>query len=162
MWNVGVSKIISGGQTGADQGALLAARELGIETGGTAPQGWLTEEGPRETLLRGFGLVECDDAAYSARTRANVINSDGTLLVGQHETGGSALTFQLARELGKPVFNVEYPGEGAPSSTVDIEGFRLWLEENNIVTLNVAGNRESQNSGIGKFTRQFLVKALRE
>ena len=162
MWNAGVSKVISGGQTGADQGALLAARELGIETGGAAPRGWLTEEGPREELLRGFGLVECHDPGYAARTRANVINSDGTLLMGQLETGGSALTFEIVEELGKPVFHLAYPGDGVTSSPVDRERFRRWLEENNIATLNVAGDRESKSSGLGEFTRQFLVQALRE
>ena len=30
-------KIISGGQTGADLGALVGARRIGLETGGTAP-----------------------------------------------------------------------------------------------------------------------------
>ena len=161
MWNAGVSKIISGGQTGADQGALLAARELGIETGGAAPQGWLTEEGPRETLLRGFGLVECDDPGYAARTRANVTNSDGTFLVGQHETGGSALTFEIARELSKPLFHVGCPGSGVTPSPTDRERFLGWIGEHNISTLNVAGERESRSPGIGQFTREFLVRALR-
>lgn len=39
-------RIISGGQTGADQGALVAAKQLGIETGGWTPRGFLTEAGP--------------------------------------------------------------------------------------------------------------------
>ena len=81
-----------GGQTGADQGGLLAARELGIPTNGTAPRDWLTEDGPREALLRSFGLKECRERGYPARTKANVLNADGTLIVGPHRTGGSALT----------------------------------------------------------------------
>lgn len=39
-------KIISGGQTGADQGGLRAGRLLHLETGGTAPHNWMTEQGP--------------------------------------------------------------------------------------------------------------------
>ena len=42
-----LTKIISGGQTGADYGALLAAHALGLETGGWAPKGWRTEDGPK-------------------------------------------------------------------------------------------------------------------
>jgi hypothetical protein len=38
--------VISGGQTGADQGGLRATRACGIPTGGWAPRGWLTEAGP--------------------------------------------------------------------------------------------------------------------
>jgi len=74
-----LAEIISGGQTGADQGGLLAAQDLGIPTGGL-PQGWLTENGPQEALLRSFGLVECTESGYSARTHKNVLHADGTLL----------------------------------------------------------------------------------
>jgi hypothetical protein len=35
--------IISGGQTGADQGGLFAAEILKIKTGGYAPKGYRTE-----------------------------------------------------------------------------------------------------------------------
>ena len=40
-----VTKIISGGQTGVDTIGLQVAKELGIETGGKAPKGFLREEG---------------------------------------------------------------------------------------------------------------------
>src|SRR5262245_35594312 len=102
------TKIISGGQTGADQGALLAARDLGLPTGGTAPQGWMTETGPQELLLKSFGLIECERRGYPARTRKNVLDADGTLIVGPYRTGGSALTVAIARELMKPLFHVDY------------------------------------------------------
>ena len=46
-----------GGQTGADQGGLRAARACGIPTGGWAPRGWQTEDGPCPALAN-FGLVE--------------------------------------------------------------------------------------------------------
>ena len=39
------SKIISGGQTGADRGALDAAIEVGIEHGGWCPTGRVAEGG---------------------------------------------------------------------------------------------------------------------
>lgn len=51
-------KIVTGGQTGADQGALLAARAAGIATGGWAPLGWMTEDGPAPWLAD-FRLIEC-------------------------------------------------------------------------------------------------------
>ena len=37
-------KIVSGGQTGVDQGALEAAARLGMEFGGWAPARWLAEK----------------------------------------------------------------------------------------------------------------------
>lgn len=149
-------KIISGGQTGADTGGLLAARDLRIASGGTAPRGWLTENGSSESQLREFGLSECADDGFPARTRQNVADSDGTLLVGRYRTGGSRLTYDLARQLGKPLFHAPFPERRDRT-----EEFRRWLKEHDIVVLNVAGNRESQSSGIAEFTRNFLLRALR-
>src|SRR5262245_5772426 len=97
-----VHRIVSGGQTGTDIGALGAGRELGLQTGGFAPRGWLTEDGPQESLLRSFGLIECEEEGYPARTSRNVQNSDGTLLIGEYQRGGSRLTYEVANQLNKP------------------------------------------------------------
>jgi hypothetical protein len=154
-------RIISGGQTGADQGALTAAKQLGIATGGAAPQGWLTESGPQEQLLRTFGLQECDEPGYEVRTRKNVFDSDGTLLVGPHNHGGSALTEAIAREKGKPVFHAAFVEAAEPSANDECtREFRCWLEQHAIDVLNVAGNRESHSPGIQAFTHAFLLAAL--
>lgn len=153
-------RIISGGQTGADQGGLLAARTLHIPTRGTAPQGWITEVGPQEQLLRGFGLVECSEPGYDSRTRWNVLAADGTLLLGSYTSGGSALTAKIATDAKKPFFHVPFPTD--PETLDDISAaFLRWLSEFKIHTLNVAGNRESQNPGLQEFTRNFLISALR-
>jgi len=158
-----VLRIISGGQTGADQGGLIAARELGIPSGGTAPKDWLTESGSNEQLLRSFGLVECADPGYDVRTRKNVVDSDGTLLLGSYASGGSAMTAKIANEAGKPFFHVPYPRADSDKDLA-IAGaeFRQWLAEFQIHILNVAGNRESQNPGLQEFTKEFLVSALRK
>jgi hypothetical protein len=148
-------KIISGGQTGADMGGLEAARELGLETGGVAPRGWLTENGPQKGLLQGFGLVECDATGYASRTRRNIELSDGTLLVGPYRSGGSKLTRDVAAKMGKPLFLLPFAG-----SSDETPAFRSWLEHHGIKILNVAGNRESQSPGIAEFTRRFLLNAL--
>ena len=44
--------------------AYLQRRTLVFPPGGL-PQGWLTENGPQEALLRSFGLVECTESGYS-------------------------------------------------------------------------------------------------
>lgn len=158
-----LTKIISGGQTGADTGALLAARQLDIETGGFAPQGWLTENGPQEENLRRFGLIECEEPGYPARTRANVAHSDGTLLVGDDRIGGTRLTDEISAELRKPLFRIPFaPPEETNTRTASLEEFRSWLRDNRIEVLNVAGNRESETPGIAEFTRSFLIEALRK
>ena len=151
------TRIISGGQTGADQGGLFAARELAIPTGGTAPHGWLTETGPEEQLLRSFGLIECLQPGYDSRTKMNVLHADGTMIFGSYAAGGSALTAKIATEAGKPLFHVPFPTKDSRDKTSE---FRGWLARFRIRTLNVAGNRESQNPGLQEFARKFLIEAL--
>jgi len=156
-----ITKIVSGGQTGADMGALIAARDLGLATGGFAPRGWLTEDGPQEALLRQFGLIECEEDGYSARTRRNAIHSDGTFLVGRYESGGSRLTFEFAKRLKKPLFLLAYVNPSQMTSHMPrIAEFRRWVERYDIKILNVAGNRESEMPGIAEFTRAFLLSAF--
>lgn len=144
-----LKKIISGGQTGADQGGLEAGKELGLETGGTAPMGWRTESGPQESLLKEFRLVECHLPGYPARTELNILNSDGTIIFGNISSPGSSLTLSLCRKLEKPYFINPLPNEL-------LEFIKVWP----IKVLNIAGNRESKNPGIQKRVKDFLVKEL--
>jgi hypothetical protein len=53
-----LERVISGGQTGVDQAALRVAKAIGLATGGWAPLGWETEDGPA-SWLAGYGL-DCD------------------------------------------------------------------------------------------------------
>ena len=55
-------------------------------------------------------LKECDSPEPELRTRLNVRDSDTTLILSHGElSGGSALTRDLALELGKPVKHLD-PG----------------------------------------------------
>lgn len=150
-------KIISGGQTGADQGGLEAGRGLGLQTGGTAPLGWMTEVGPRRELLKSFGLVEAGIKGYPFRTGMNVLNSDGTVVFGDFYSSGTKFTIKCCGRAHKPLYRV--CREDNP--IVEKQDFLNWLEEYRIDILNVAGNRESRNSGIQGRVRVFLVKVLR-
>ncbi len=146
-----VKKIISGGQTGADRGGLLAGNFLKIETGGTAPPNFTTERGPDLTLRDTFGLVEgdYDPKMYPKRTRKNVKDSGGTLLMGDVDSPGSKLTLRYCNELDKPCIINPTPS-----------GLKLWLDKHKIEVLNVAGNRESKNPGIQKETFDLLYSVL--
>ncbi len=84
-----LKKIISGGQTGADQAALDAAIKLGIPHGGWIPKGRSTENGK---LPDKYKLKEMPTKSYPNRTEQNVIDSDGTLIITHGKlTGGSNL-----------------------------------------------------------------------
>ena len=97
-----IERVISGGQTGADQAGLAVAKRLGISTGGYMPKGWLTEAGPRPDLAVTYGLEEAETAAYPERTERNVLASDGTVVFGDARSRGSMLTASLCQRHGKP------------------------------------------------------------
>lgn len=152
-----ITKIISGGQTGADRGGLEAAKLLGIETGGWAPLNFRTEAGVDPSLGTEFGLVAMDAYDYLTRTKGNVEDSDGTLIFGDVSSPGSRATLNECRRHGKPVLVLDWKtGDSIPEPEV----FRDWVEENDIKVLNVAGNRESKQSGIRAAVRSFLLSAL--
>ncbi|MBW2083807.1 MAG: hypothetical protein JRI39_12165, partial [Deltaproteobacteria bacterium] len=84
-----INKIISGGQTGAEQAALDVAIELGIPHGGWIPKGRLTENG---FLPEIYQLQEMPTTSYVKKTEQNILDSDGTLIISHGKlTGGSAL-----------------------------------------------------------------------
>lgn len=80
-------KIVSGGQTGFDRGALEAAVWLGLEFGGWAPHGWLAEKplGAIPEAYRGAMREYPEQGSnaqnYRERTKANVRDSHATLIL---------------------------------------------------------------------------------
>ena len=69
--------IWSGGQTGVDRGALDAALALGAPYGGYCPINRLSEDGRIPDI---YQLTEKGEG-YLERTRANVSESDATLII---------------------------------------------------------------------------------
>lgn len=135
-----IKKVISGGQTGADQAALDAAIEMGISHGGWVPLGRLTEKG---RLSSRYKMQEINAIDYDQRTELNVMDSDGTLLFSYGELkGGSALTKKYARKHLKPCLHVDIK-EISEYKAVEI--IKSWLDVRNIETLNVAGPRASES-----------------
>lgn len=151
-----IKRIISGGQTGADIAGLHAGRILGLETGGWAPRGWLTELGPMRELMQSFGLKECKVAGYPTRTVMNVNDSDGTVIFGKFNSPGSKLTSEACQINQKPCIHFDVPF----IMQLRFGYLRNWIEREKIEVLNVAGNRESKNLGIEWLVIEFLVEAL--
>lgn len=146
-----VHKLISGGQTGVDRAALDVALELGIPCGGWCPQGRRAEDGP---IADRYPLQETPWWGYPQRTEWNVRDADGTLiLVVREPDGGTKLTEQLARQLGKPCLVLNFD-EGAAAEV------SRWLAAEVIGVLNVAGPRESSTPGIYERARTLLREVL--
>lgn len=151
----GVTKIISGGQTGGDRGGLEAGKALGLQTGGTAPKGYRTETGD-DVSLKDFGVTEHALPSYPGRTEDNVVNSDATIIFNVAEKStGSDLTVRLAKKHGKPYLVVSTKKGSEAAAQV-----KAFLEEHKPATLNIAGNRESSSKGLGAFVKNVLVNVL--
>lgn len=146
-----IQKIISGGQTGADSGGLMAAKILGISTGGFAPKNFYTEDGPNYDLKHIYGLTETN-GGYTKRTEINIDISDGTVIFSPiTHSPGTVLTIKMCELLNRPyLLN--------PKNAFEFIDF---ISKHNINILNIAGNRESKFIGIQQTTCDFIVEALK-
>lgn len=149
-----VQRLISGGQTGADQSIVVVGQRLGIPIGGLVPRGWRTERGAMPELGR-LGFSESDSADYRDRTRRNVEHSDATLVFAvDADSDGSRLTLGHARAIGRPCLCLD---PFAPTAAATL---RHWLADVRPRVLNVAGNRESRAPGIRRQVERLLCAVL--
>ncbi len=147
-----ITRIVSGGQTGVDRGALDAAIDTKLEHGGWCPRGRLAEDGAIPPRYR---LAETPSLRYEVRTEWNVRDSDGTLvLLSGVLSGGTKLTVERAHRYRRPCMIVDL------GKVPDAEDVVEWLGENGIEVLNVAGPRESESPGIGRQARRFVVEVI--
>ena len=154
-----IFKIISGGQTGVDQGALQAALNCNVKCGGWAPKGYKTENGKMNQILRSI-LMEHSSSNYLARTMKNVAEADATLILSNvlPLNGSTFKTKVFCKELSKPYLILKIDDENA---IIKIRDWLLNVAKDNFV-LNVAGPRESKASGIQKKTKNLIFSLIKE
>ncbi len=145
-------RIVAGGQTGVDRAALDVALGLGLPCGGWCPAGRWAEDG---AVDQRYPLLETPSPDPAQRTRWNVRDSQGTLILVRGDVGGgTAFTVAAARRLGKPYLLVDL------GRAPDPRAVRRWLAALGIHTLNVAGPRESESPGIYRQAVRFLHLVL--
>lgn len=146
-------KIISGGQTGVDRAALDAALELNIECGGWCPKHRRAMDG---MLPLKYPVKETPSPDYKQRTKWNVRDSDGTLIINREKLeGGTAYTIEVAKKMQKPYLVIDI------DTSQNIQPVLDWLEQYHIQVLNVAGPREEKRQGIYAQTHSFLLTLFR-
>jgi hypothetical protein len=138
---------VSGGQTGVDRAALDVAIKWRLPYHGWCPAERWAEDGriPDEYVLR-----VTPQADPAQRTIWNVRDSDALLILGElPRSEGTLLAQRTAEELGRPVHHA--------MSKEPAEATCKWLKAfGGRCTLNVAGPRESEQSGIYKTSFVFL------
>ncbi len=147
-----ISKIISGGQTGADRAAFDFALENNIEIGGFVPKNSRAEDG--RISERYLNLIETETENYAERTELNVKHSDATLLVSHGDLqGGSLLTKKFAEKYKKPFLHIDFAALTIEQAVINT---KKWLDSTRCKNLNIAGSRASEDAKIYKTTKVFL------
>jgi hypothetical protein len=156
-----LKKIISGGQTGVDRGALEAALELGIEVGGWCPPKREAEDGEIPTFLPLKETPEerserAENVPRSLRTEWNVRDSDATLILmpSTQDDPGTEWAKTCCLNSGKLYLLYN------PFNTNAAEITLSWLKEIKPEVLNVAGPSESNIPGIQETARKVLTETL--
>ena len=140
-----------------DLAGLLAAKELGIATGGWMPRGMIAEDGPHPDFIAMFGMAE------QINRRSTFIAAYATLcLESITESRGVALTLREATKASKPVLRVVFLEEGGkmlPQKTP--AEVAEWIIETKVAVLNIAGNSESRSPGTQEAARHYLLEVFR-
>ncbi|ABC77638.1 putative molybdenum carrier protein [Syntrophus aciditrophicus] len=146
-----ITKIISGGQTGADRAALDFAIKHHIPYGGWVPKGRLAEGG---RVPETYQLQEMPTSDYSKRTEKNVLDSDGTLIISHGILkGGSALTEFFAEQYKKPCLHIDLDRISIEDAATLINS---WTVSHHIQVLNIAGPRAGKDPEIYQATMDLL------
>jgi hypothetical protein len=146
-----IEKIISGGQTGVDRGALDAALQAGFPCGGWCPAGRKAEDG---VIPLRYPLQEVTSTNYPDRTLRNVRDSDGTLILyASVLSGGTRLTAELCRREHKPVQLIDAAQVSPARAAQTVADF---VRRETIRVLNVAGPRESGWPGACVFSCEVV------
>ena len=148
-------KIVSGGQTGVDLGALKAAKKAGITTGGCLPKGCKTEDRIDLSLKIRYAMYESTKSDYKDRTEQNVSKTDATIIITGVKSRGSELTKNVCVKLSKDYLLVDINDNDAHTKIVNFVK-EIFNKKSRKIILNVAGNRESKYPGIENKTIEIL------
>ncbi len=154
--------VLTGGQTGVDTYAALAALRAGLAVHLVYPAGCRQEDGPltaaRRRRLAGAALHELGSASFRYRTWTCVYLADAVILLDPAGGAGCRETARAARKLGRPLLNPE-PGQlsagqvsAAQLSAAQLSAGEIadWLAAKSVHVLMVAGCRASMLASRGK------------
>ena len=148
--------IVSGGQTGVDQGALAAALDRGVSCGGWCPEGRRSEAG---MIPARYPVRELIGSGYSERTRQNVVDSDGTAIIfNALLEGGTRQTAEYCEQERKPHVLID---AATLSRAEAVDVLRSFIRDNDIEVLNVAGPRGSKWPDAHAYTHALLTELLK-
>ncbi|MGM0833508.1 MAG: YpsA SLOG family protein [Pseudomonadota bacterium] len=151
-----LTKIISGGQTGADRAALDAALTLDFPIGGTCPVGRMAEDGPISSIY----LLEETGGGYRQRTKKNVQDADGTaIFYASYLQGGTEATALFCIQQSKPYKLIDIELIDPLHAAMLIADF---VHDRHINVLNVAGPRASTCPVMYAYVKQTIELVIKQ
>ena len=143
--------IVSGGQSGVDRAALDAALELNVSCGGWCPEGRKAEDG---IIADKYPLIELPRSDYRQRTRKNVVDSDGTVIIYfKYLSGGTQLTLKFCINEKKPYLLIDATELTEIKAAERVHTFVL---DYDLKKLNFAGPRGSGEPQAYVYTKKLV------
>ena len=152
-----IEKIISGGQTGVDRGALDAALSLDFPCGGWCPEGRVAEDGVIDAR---YPLQVLAGGGYRQRTEMNVLDSDGTVLIFFDYlviSCGTEQTLSFCLQARKPYLLLDGHELSISRAAAKISDF---VGRHGIHVLNVAGSSGSKLPQAQPYTAAVIREYL--
>jgi hypothetical protein len=150
-----LEKIISGGQSGVDRGALDAALDAHFPCGGSCPGNCEAEDG---AIPARYPLTPLPDGGYPERTLRNVLDGGGTVIIFMRKlSGGTRLTLEFCQQHAKPHLLIDASAQTESAAAIGIANF---IREHDIRVLNVAGPRASEWSQAHQFAYRTVGALL--
>lgn len=144
--------MLTGGQTGVDTAAAIAALGAGLAVHIVFPRGFRQEDGPltpaRRRALRGATLHELPSPEFSDRTWTCVRTADAVVLIDPAGGDGCQETMRAASHLGRPLLNAAvgaefFQGESTTPGLAHVSDLSTWLAAHRPRVLMIAGCRAS-------------------
>ena len=150
-----IKKIISGGQTAADQAVLDIAIRLGLPHGGWIPKGRMTKSG---ILPEKYNLKEMLTDNYSECIEQNIKDSKGTLIISYGKpTGDLDYARKVTLNHGNQLLGIDL------NQTIPFKAASLvndWVQLHYIDVLYVIGPTAGDHPDSWKHTRHIVEGSL--
>ena len=160
-----IVELISGGQSGADRGAMDAAKQCGVKVGGWCPRGGWAEDYPDAPgVLELYPeMKETPLSDVAQRTEWNIRDSTCCIVLNTRKPGaspGTDIGYALYQKYDVPFFEfvIDEPG----LFDVQFERACAWLESLNddAIVVSFGGPRASEYPGIYDMAFKVVTQLL--
>ena len=161
-----IVEVRSGGQSGADRGAMDAATDLGLKVSGWCPAGGWAEDYPEPPGVLALypQMLETPSADVAQRTEWNIRDSSCCVVFNTRERGaspGTDIGYAFNEKYGVPHFEITL--DAPEGLDVQVERACAWLQgfDDDALVLGMGGPRASEYPGIYDIAYHVMQTFLR-